>query len=92
MNGGGAAAAGAAAVIRAIKASGVVVRVVPDEFQNLLRQNPEGLVVHAPGGFMYMGHKYMMGFRGLAFCTTAKEPLSLPTTCQVVEAGRIWVP
>ena len=92
MNGAGAAAAAAAAVAEAIKASGAIVRVEPEEFLKLLNHNAEGLVVHAPGGLFSRGHKYVMGYKGLAFCTSAREPLPLPSTCQVVEAKKIWIP
>jgi hypothetical protein len=91
MNG-AAGAAAAAAVIRAIKASGVIVRVPPDEFTTILEQNPQGLVVHARGGFMYRRHTYLMGYRGLAFCTLAPEAIPIPRGCQLVEAKRIWIP
>ena len=91
MNG-AAGAAAAAAVIRAMKASGVIVRVKPDDFQSLLGQNQQGLVVHAMGGFMNRRHKYLMGHRGLAFCTIARDALPIPRGCQLVEAKQIWIP
>ena len=91
MNGAGGAAA-AAAVIRAIKASGVIVRLGPDDFQQLLMRNPPGLVVHAMGGFLNRRHKYLAGSQGLAFCTVARDPLPIPRSSQVVEAKRIWIP
>lgn len=77
---------------KAIKASGAIVRVEPDEFLKLLNHNAQGLVVHAPGGLFYRSHKYLMGYKGLAFCTSTREPLTVPSTCQVVEAAKIWVP
>lgn len=86
------ATAGAAAIANAIKASGAIVRVEPDEFLKLLNQNAQGLVVHAPGGFFSRSHKYLMGYKGLAFWTSTREPLPLPSTCQVIEAAKIWVP
>ena len=92
MNGAGAAAAAAAAVAQAIKASGVIVRVEPDEFRKLLDQNAQGLVVHALGGLFSTRHKYLMGYKGLAFYTSAREAILLPSTCQIVEAQRIWIP
>jgi hypothetical protein len=88
----GAAAAGAAAAVRAIKASGAIVRVEPDEFRKLVDQNTQGLVVHSTGGFFSAKHKYLMGYRGLAFYTAANDPIHVPSTCQVVEASRIWIP
>jgi hypothetical protein len=33
-----------------------------------------------------------MGYKGLAFCASTQEPLPLPSTCEIVEAGKIWVP
>jgi hypothetical protein len=92
MNGGSAAAAGAAARAKAIKASGAIVRVEPEEFLKLLGQNAHGLVVHTFGGFFSARHKYLMGYQGLAFYAKAHEPLPLPSTCQVVEAKRFWIP
>ena len=92
MNGAGAAAAAAAAAARAIKASGTLVRVEPDEFQKLLTQNAQGLVVHAAGGLFGSAHKYLMGYKGLAFYTSAREAMAVPRTCQLVEAKKIWTP
>ena len=92
MNGAGAAAAAAAAVAKAIKASGAIVRVEPDEFRKLLGHNAQGLVVHAFGGLFFRGHKYLMGYKGLAFYTSARDPISMPGTCQIVEAKKIWIP
>jgi hypothetical protein len=89
MNG---AAAAAAAAVRAIKASGTLVQVKPDEFRTLLRQNAEGLVVHAAAGLFGTAHKYMMGYHGLAFYTFARDEIQVPSTCQIVEAQRIWTP
>ena len=74
MNGGTAgAAAAAAAIARAIKASGAIVQVDPEDFQRLLNENEEALVVHAPGWTLSPGHKYLMGYKGLTFYTKARE-------------------
>jgi len=88
----GGAAAAAAAVARAIKASGTIVSLEPDEFRRLLNHNAEGLVVHAPGGWLYKSHRYLMSYKGLAFCTLAPERLPVPSRCETVEASKIWVP
>ena len=92
MSGAGAAAAAHAAAVAAIKASGALVRVEPDEFRKLLNQNPDGLVVHTEGGLFSTQHKYLMGCKGLVFHSVARDPISLPPRCQVVEAGKIWIP
>lgn len=88
----GAAAAAAAAAVQAIKASGAIVRVAPDDFKKLLAQNAHGLVVHTTGGLFNTSHRYLMGYQGLAFHTKASDALHIPSTCQVVEASKIWMP
>ena len=88
----GAAAAAAAAAAKAIKASGAIVRVEPDEFRKLVAQNAQGLVVHSVGGLFSTSHKYLMGYKGLAFYTSSGDPIHVPSTCQVVEASKIWIP
>ena len=90
MGGAVGAAGAAAAIAQAIKASGAIVQVEPEQFTRLLAGNAQGLVVHAPAAFSR--HKYMMGYRGLVFWTKTREPLYVPSTVQVVEAQRIWVP
>ena len=93
MNGGTAgAAAAAAAIARAIKASGAIVQVDPEDFQRLLNENEEALVVHAPGWTLSPGHKYLMGYKGLTFYTKAREPIAMHRGCRVIEAKKIWVP
>ena len=89
MDHGGAAAA---AAIQAIKASGAIVRIEPDEFRRLLSREPESLVVHARAGLFNQRHRYLMGHRGLVFYACAAEPITLPARCQVIEARRIWAP
>jgi len=86
------AAAGAAAVARAIKASGVVVRVSPEDFQRILARATGALVVHAEGGLFTTRYKYLIGYRGLAFFTKASEPLHLPAHVETVQAAKIWIP
>jgi len=46
--------------------------------------------VHAPA--VFSRHKYLMGYRGLVFWTKTRETLFIPSTVQVVEANKIWVP
>jgi len=53
------AAAAAAAIAQAIKASGVIVHVEPDDFLGMLRRQPGALVVHATGGFIRTNYKYL---------------------------------
>jgi hypothetical protein len=50
--GAGAAAARAAAIAKAIKASGAIVRLEPDDFLTILSKSAKPLVVIAVGGFI----------------------------------------
>jgi len=87
-----AAGAAAAAVAQAIKASGVLVQVVPEEFVRLLAMNEDPLVVYAPPRNLFSRrHKYLMSLNGLAFYTASPEPIALDTAAVVV-ARSIWIP
>lgn len=85
-------AAHAAAVAQAIKASGVLVRLEPSEFQRILHRQEEPLVVKAPAGFLQRGWRYLTSYKGLAFYTKSSEALPLPGRAEVVEAQAISVP
>jgi hypothetical protein len=91
MSGAAAGAAAAAAIANAIKASGTLVEVEPDEFSKLVERNQEALVVHAPAGLFGNKHRYLMGYRGLAFFTDTGHEMPLGTA-QVVLAKKIWIP
>ena len=86
------AAAAAAAIAQATKASGVIVRVSPDDFLNIVDKNDEPLVVHATGGFFSIKHQYLTSYRGLAFFAKSQSEIPLPEHCQLVEAQKIWIP
>jgi hypothetical protein len=86
------AAGAAAAAIAAIKASGVIVRVEPEDFVGLLKRQPGALVVHATGGFFGTNYRYLTSYKGLAFYTKAGAPLDLPPATELVQARSIWVP
>ncbi len=95
MSNGGAVAAAAAAgatIANAIKASGVVVRVSPDDFQSLLRRAKAALVVHAQGGLFSTKYRYLVSYKGFAFFTQSSEPIQLPADVEAIRAGKIWVP
>lgn len=92
MNAGAGGAAAAAAIANAIKASGVIVRVEPDDFVGILKRQPGALVVHATGGFFNTNYQYLTSYKGLAFFTKAPAPLDLPPGTELVQAKRIWMP
>ena len=87
----GASAAGAA-IADAIKASGVLVRIAPEEFAKVLRLAKEPLVVTAERGFFGKSYQYLMSYKGLAFFTKSREPMTLPVGTEVVRANRISIP
>ena len=85
------AAAAAAAAAQAIKASGAIVKMKPDQFQLLLDKESVALVVTSERG-MSKKLSYLMNYGGLFFYTTTKEPLRLPESAEIVIAEKIWIP
>jgi hypothetical protein len=88
----GGAAAYAAAVARATKASGVIVRITPGDFSQLLERIERPLVVVAQGGVFRKHIRYLVSYKGLAFFTRSDVQLVLPRGCETVIADKIWVP
>jgi hypothetical protein len=86
------AAAHAAAIAQAVKASGTLVRVEPQDFSRLLNRQESPLVVRSRGGLFQRRWLYLTSYKGLAFFTRSVEPLPLPGRAEVVEASRIWMP
>jgi hypothetical protein len=87
-----ATAAHAAAVAQAIKASGAIVKIAPEGFRRILQNSREPLVVTAQGGFLGKKFQYLMGYKGLVFFTSSNEEIGMPSTAEVVEAEKIWIP
>jgi hypothetical protein len=90
--GGGAAAAAAAAIARAVKASGAIVRVEPDDFMSILRKTKEPLVVMAQGGVFKNNYQYLTAYKGLIFFTKSPAQLMLPGGAELVVSKQIWIP
>jgi poly(3-hydroxybutyrate) depolymerase len=89
---GGAAAARAAAIAKAIKASGAIVSVEPDDFLTIVSKGDRPVVVMATGGFMKTNYQYLTSYKGLAFFTKSPQPLSLPGDIELIAADKIWIP
>ena len=87
-----AAAADAAAIAQAIKASGTLVRLEPEDFTRMLQKQDAPLVVRARGGFFRTRWYYLTSYKGLAFFALSNEPLHLPGRAEVIDARRIWAP
>jgi hypothetical protein len=96
MSYGGAAAAGgasaAAAIAQAIKASGVVVRLDPQDFETILSRADAPLVVCAEGGLFSTNYQYLTSYKGLAFFTKSNTQVMIPSHAEVVIAKKIWIP
>jgi len=88
----GGAAAAAAAIASAIKASGVLVRVNPEDFYKILQKSDKPLVITATGGFISKNYQYLTSYKGFAFFTKTQEPLVLSPMVEVIAANKIWIP
>ena len=75
---GAVAAAGEAAIADAIKASGAIVSVEPDDFEAILGKTESPLVVRAQGGVFTTKYYYLTAYKGLIFHTRTQTPLMLP--------------
>jgi len=87
-----AAAIAAAAIANAIKASGVVVRVSPEDFASILRRVEKPLVIYSKGGFFTTKHHYLTSYKGFAFYTKSANQMDLPKSVEVIIAQSIWIP
>lgn len=92
MSAAAAGAAVAAAIANAIKASGVVVSVEPDDFVKILRKVDQPLIVYAEGGFFSKKYQYLTSYKGLAFFTKSSEPIQFAPVVEIVKARKIWIP
>jgi hypothetical protein len=87
-----AATAAAAAIANAVKASGVIVSVTPDDFQAVVQHADAPLVVWAEHGVFSRGYQYLTSYKGLAFHTKTSALLPLPPHAETIRAKKIWVP
>ena len=90
MQTGGAAAA---AIAQAIKASGAIVRMEPNDFLQIVGRANEPLVVLATSRFFgKTSYKYITSYKGLAFYTKSSSQLPLSIRAELVSAKSIWMP
>lgn len=86
------AAAIAAMIANAVKASGTVVRIEPEEFVKILKKIEAPLVIYAEGGMISTNYQYLVSYKGFAFFTKADDPIELPKKTEVVVTDKIWIP
>ena len=91
-NGAIAAAAAQAAIANAIKASGAIVRLSPDDFATMLARASSSLVVQATAGVFTTKYRYLLSYKGFAFYTQSTTPIEMPGGVEIVQAQKIWVP
>ncbi|RKY10581.1 MAG: hypothetical protein DRP65_06395 [Planctomycetota bacterium] len=85
------AGAAMAAIANAIKASGAIVRLEPQDFLDILARVAEPLVVYSPSGLLTR-HKYLTSYKGLVFFAASKQLLPIPESAEIIHAKKIWVP
>ena len=91
MHSGGAAAA--AAIAQAVKASGAIVRMEPEEFRQIIYRADHPVVVVATSRiFGRQSYKYITSYKGLAFYTKSPSQLDLGGGIELVGAKAIWIP
>ena len=93
--GGDAAAASsarAAAIAQAVKASGAIVSVNPDDFLYILSKTSRPLVITATGGMFKANYQYLTSYKAFVFHTKSDAPLPLQTDVELIAANRIWMP
>ncbi len=89
---GGAAGAAAAAIAQAIKASGAIVHVEPNDFMEILNRSERPLVVCSQSKFISTKYHYLMAYKGLIFYTKTETALALRLETEVITAKKIWIP
>jgi hypothetical protein len=91
-NGAAGGAAAAAAIAQAIKASGAIVRVEPEDFEQILRRTDRPLVVCSESKFFSIKYHYLTAYKGLIFYTKSATPLILRPSVELIRAKKIWIP
>ena len=88
----GGAGVAAAAIANAIKASGAIVKVEPDDFQKILIKVDAPLVVRAEKGVLSKKYQYLTAYKGLVFHTISPSELSFGGEAEMILAKKIWIP
>jgi len=93
MSGAAGVAAAQAAIQEAIKASGAIVKIAPNEFSNLISKMDDGIVIEkGDKGFFDSGYKYSTSYKGFIFYCKSRNQITIPSRLEKIKANRIWVP
>jgi hypothetical protein len=79
-------------IAQAIKASGAIVQLAPEEFLTILTRSEQAVVVQAEVRFWRRKYQYLTSYKGLVFVTTTPNPLVLSPQTEVILAEEIWTP
>ena len=82
----------AVAINEAIKASGPIIQVGPEQFLKLLAKIESPLVETPKGSFLVTRYKYLTSYKGLIFYTKSPVPLELSMSVEVITAKKVSVP
>ncbi|HUW58179.1 MAG TPA: hypothetical protein VMZ92_16200, partial [Planctomycetota bacterium] len=91
---GGAVAAGAAAaaIANAIKASGAIIHVEPEDFETILSRSEHPLVVSTGPRWYSKTWRYLTAYKGLIFYTKTPVAFEFGEGFEVITAQQIWIP
>lgn len=88
-----------ATIFRAIKASGAIIKMAPQDFLEILSRTHKPLIVvdrqRHDSGFLstpVYSYQYLTGYKGLIFYTHTKTKLQLPVDVELVKAKEMWIP
>lgn len=88
-----AAIAAHAALVQAVKASGVLVRLETDDFLKIIGKARGALVVASVSKVLRkQEYHYLTSYKGLAFYTKSSQEIILPGDIELVQAKQIWMP
>jgi hypothetical protein len=79
-------------IAQANRATGLLVRLEPEEFSKVLSRMKEPMVVVVEGGIFTTHYHYLTSYKGLPFYTKSDGQLQLPDGTEVVNAGSISLP
>ena len=82
----GAILAAQAAHTAAVTSVGIITRLEPEAFVELVSRQTGPLVVHAAGGMFTTKYKYLTSYKGLAFVTTSTSELIMPPGTELITA------
>ncbi|MCK4807274.1 MAG: hypothetical protein KAT09_06495 [Candidatus Aegiribacteria sp.] len=80
------------AAARALKASGVIIKLKSDEFTKILLRTTDPLIVVSPSGYKKRKTKYLLSWKGFVFYCETKEQMVLPRDAETILADKIWIP